>query len=220
MPLLKLILINYLGSCVIFNLNFLTLRNVPVVFKLTLLLISLLVLQACATKPIVNQNINKVEQINQWQARGKLLVKNGKEKMSGYFFWQQYNSEEFKLVITSFIGTNVLTLEHKLGNSQLQIDGKTYNGSKPEHLIARLTGNYIPVTYLANWMLAKSPPSAKTNYINDSLTRFEHLDKANALWTVKYQNYQAVGQVSLPQNMTVKGLNSSIKLSINNWDLF
>ena len=222
-PELNLILIKHLGSCVIFNLKNILNKTQAVKLRTIRLLSAFLVLvivQGCAIQPKSTDVVSNVNQIDNWQARGQLMIKSSKDKMSGYFYWHQYNQEDFKLVITSFIGTNVLNMEQKDGLTVLKIDGKTYNGTSPERLIERLTGNYIPVSHLTKWMLAEAPAESEAKFEQEKLKSFNYADQLNTKWQVNYKSYQAVSNVSLPKSMTVKGLDSTIKLNINNWELF
>ena len=220
---LNLILIKYLGDRVIFNLYF-EQRNrlCPSFFnhiKLALVLTLAIFIQACATQPKLATKVTSVEQLSNWNARGKLSLKNSKDKLSGYFFWQQKQKGEFKLVITSFIGTNLMTLTYDSNATELQLDGKTYRGEDPELLVYELTGNYIPVNSMASWMLAQAPMSAEKTIEQQKLKSFTYIDNDSNNWQVKYQSYKDVSFITLPEKMTIEGLDNRIKLTINDWEL-
>lgn len=182
-----------------------------------LVLISVLV-QGCVTKPNP-ANITDINQLAQWNARGKLLIKNSKDKLSGYFFWQQQKNGDFKLVITSFIGTSLMTMQYQQGLAEVIIDGKTQQGTNPELLIYQLTGSYIPVSNMANWMLAKAPSSASTTVEQGQLKSFNYQDSHLNNWQINYQSYQNIALLTLPKQLTINGLGSRIKLTVNDWEL-
>lgn len=188
-------------------------------FKVGVSVIFAVLIQACATKPALLSKVDSIEQLENWNARGKLLLKNNKDKLSGYFFWQQKRDGNFKLVITSFIGTNLMTLNYSDGSTDLKIDGKSYQGQHPELLVYQLTGSYIPVRNLAQWMLAQAPKNAEKSMKAGKLSGFTYKDSNNKNWQVKYQTYKSVAELSLPEKITIEGLNNRIKLTINDWEL-
>lgn len=220
---LNLILIKYLGDCVIFNLSFRQTQSPNLLFlrgvKYVTLVAAATLIQACATKPQQNLDVTSVEQLTDWNARGKLLLKNNKDKLSGYFFWQQKNNGDFKLAITSFIGTNLMSLTYADQHTELTLDGKQYRGENPEQLIYQLTGSYIPVRNMAKWMLAQAPSSAEKSISEQQLKGFSYKDDNANQWQIEYQTYQKVALLTLPEKVIIEGLDNRIKLTINEWEL-
>jgi len=220
---LNLILIKYLGICVIFNLSFIRQISPTSVLSRRMKVITTIVviafIQACATQPKQLSNVSDIAQVSHWNARGKLLIRNNKDKLSGYFFWQQQGEQDFKLVITSFIGTNLMTLTYKDAFTEIKLDGETYTGKDPEQLVYELTQSYIPVKHMASWMLAKAPKEAEATKTKELLTSFTYQDPSLNTWQVAYQSYKTVSSMSLPEKMTINGLNNRIKLTINDWEL-
>ncbi len=187
--------------------------------QVTFLLFFSLLIQGCATKPAQIIDFANIDEISNWNARGKLLIKNNKDKLSGYFFWQQQKNGDFKLVITSFIGTSLMTMEYQQGLAEVKIDGKTHQGNNPEFLIYQLTGSYIPVSNLADWMLAKAPASASKTVEQNQLKSFNYKDTHLNDWQVSYQSYQTIALLELPKQLTINGLGNRIKLTVNDWEL-
>ncbi len=220
---LNLILIKYLGICVIFNLRFANSQSIASLLshrtKLIFSVIFVVLLQACATKPLQLKDVANIAELKNWNARGKLLLTNNKDKLSGYFFWQQNQNGDFKLVITSFIGTNLMTLDYQNRQTEIKLDGKTHKGAHPEQLVYNLTGSYIPVLNMATWMLAQAPESAAQKSENGQLKSFNYRDDSFNNWQIDYQSYKPVSQLNLPEKMTIKGLNNRIKITINEWEL-
>lgn len=188
-------------------------------YKRLFTLCLVLILQACSLSPNQRQmDVSHLDQLQNWNARGKLLIRNNKEKLSGYFFWQQQASGDYKLVINSFLGINLMTLDYQNGQTTIQLDGKTYKGADPEQLVFELTGSFIPVSHLSQWMLARAPERAQTDYRDEQLIAFDYAGTDQTLWRVDYQSYQMASNLSLPNKMTIKGLNNRIKLTINEWE--
>lgn len=187
--------------------------------RVTILLFLSLLIQGCATKPAQIIDFASIDEISNWNARGKLLIKNNKDKLSGYFFWQQQKNGDFKLVITSFIGTSLMTMEYQQGLAEVKIDGKTHQGSNPEFLIYQLTGSYIPVSNMANWMLAKAPETASKTVEQNQLKNFNYRDTHLNDWQVSYQSYQTIALLELPKQLTINGLGNRIKLTVHDWEI-
>ncbi|NVK26371.1 MAG: outer membrane lipoprotein LolB [Gammaproteobacteria bacterium] len=165
--------------------------------------------------------VTHVNQLIEWQARGKVLLKNEQEKVSGYFFWHK-NGDDFTLSLNSFIGTNVLTLNVKNGLSTLEVDGNSYQGNDPESLIYEVTGNNIPVSTLSSWLLGDV--NNNNGYISDKkvvqkrLQSFNYQAPYEPAWLVKYDDYKLVDKLQLPHKLNVQNAKSRIKLTINDWE--
>lgn len=212
-------------------------------FRVLVSLVVLSLISACSTfsfdtspnKPV---NVTSALQLKEWQARGKVLLKNNNEKVSGYFFWHQ-NDDDFTLSLNSFIGTNVLTLSFQNQQAELQVDGKTYKGRDPETLIYRVTGNQIPVNTMSKWMMANvdtdSSNITQVSYFDEKqveefstnkdnarsvkrLSSFVFKSQQNQQWQVKYKSYKSQGLLTLPNTLNVQTSQHRIKLTINDWE--
>ena len=202
--------------------------------KTLFVFIALSILSACTTLTDVPSNaplkLSSVKDLQEWQARGKVLLKHSDEKVSGYFFWHQ-NNESFTLSLNSFIGTNVLTLTFQDKLATLKVDGKTYKGVDPERLIYHVTGNKIPVNTMSNWMLAnvskKSKFVSQIKYLSNAnvedtskpnIKSFVYNKAQNQTWLVTYNSYKPKDTLMLPNTLNVQTSAHKIKLTINDWE--
>jgi len=179
---------------------------------------------ACSSLPQHSvKEFNKLQQVSEWQVRGKVLLRNEKEKVSGYFFWHQ-NRKDYTLSVNSFIGTNVFSLKYEKGLATLQVDGKTYKNANPEQLVYQVTGQVLPVNNLANWMLGNvntARPAFSQVKQNEKQQLSEFHYQASSFqpkWHVKYNQYQISQGLNVPSSMTVNAVGNKIKLTINDWE--
>lgn len=189
--------------------------------KLIALIIGISLLSGCQLfkRQQSSANIDNIEDVRQWVARGKIMLAQNKEKVSGYFYWQQDN-KDFEFSLSTFIGIDVFSLDFKDGIATLKVDGETYRDSDPQRLIQQLTGHDIPVNQLDNWMLGRyDTQHTGTKFdANGYPKSFEYL-AANELWSISYNAWQPVNLLMLPASINLKSSANRIKISITNWEL-
>mgnify|MGYP005991178507 CR=1 FL=1 len=197
-------------------------------FKQFIFLFLIFSVTGCSISPSKNtQTFSSLNDVSHWQARGKVLLKNKDNKVSGNFFWQQ-KDKNFTLSLNSFIGTNILTLKSDNGLTTLEVDGKKYKDTDPELLVYRVTGQQIPVKTLADWMLALvASNNVNSNYVNDieyfeenkNLRSFSYqLNEFSPKWQVTYMQYQVHQGLTIPSDININTKKDKIKLSINSWE--
>lgn len=205
--------------------------------KTTFVALTLLFVGAC-TSLMPKNNVTQVAdmtsptELNQWTARGKMMVAANGEKVSGYFYWQQ-NGNDLAFSLNTLIGINMFELTINNNVAKLQVDGKTYQDKSAEHLIFRLTGLDIPVSQLRWWVLGQVNPNKnseanpfkthKKNNANSAVT-FDKVQQRQVsykgkTWSVKYASWQKVMQFELPKSVSVTTDQNRIKLSITDWAL-
>lgn len=182
-----------------------------------------LVLSACTSSPNIKTGPLPVKKENlaSWQVRGKILVQNEQGKQSGYFYYLQQPTSA-KLVITSFIGTQIMSLAHTPTLSTLEIDGQTYQDPSFEALMMRYTGMALPITDLSKWMLGVKTANQTAVKLNDSqlVNSFIAYNNYGQQWQVNYGNYKQQALYMLPALMNIKGDETRLKLSLTDWEFY
>ncbi len=124
----------------------------------TLLLTFCFILSACTTAPKGPENavnltaqLEKVAEVHQWQMRGKIAFRQGKEAASLNLVWKN-DSGDFDFRLTNFLGVSLVNLNVTQQQSVLEADGETYVDALPEPLIYQITGMVIPVESLLSWV--------------------------------------------------------------------
>lgn len=201
-------------------------------FGLLLVLVS-----ACTTVPegpkqAVNltAQLKKVADVNQWQMRGKIAFRQGKEGASVNLNWKN-DSGDFDFRLTNFLGVTLVDLTVDNEQSILEADGETYKDAEPEPLIYQVTGMIIPVDSLLSWV--KGLPLAGDKYtLTDKglVNTLESECNYCRNWQVSYDNYGSVEttnaeQVWLPHSITLTQVETEnspktqLKIKIYQWTL-
>jgi len=201
-------------------------------FGLLLVLVS-----ACTTVPegpkqAVNltAQLKKVADVNQWQMRGKIAFRQGKEGASVNLNWKN-DSGDFDFRLTNFLGVTLVDLTVDNEQSVLEADGETYKDAEPEPLIYQVTGMIIPVDSLLSWV--KGLPLAGDKYtLTDKglVNTLESECNYCRNWQVSYGNYGSVEttnaeQVWLPHSITLTQVETEnspktqLKIKIYQWTL-
>ena len=190
-------------------------------FRLFALFLSMLWLSGCQ---LFNQQANykppsTAADINQFTARGKLLLSGNGEKVSGYFYWQN-NIDRLELSLNTFVGINLFKMVYQDGVATINADGKEYVGDDPQYLIWQLTGQNIPVKQLSKWMLGQTTEGVSDPEFNDKkqLTGF-NVRHDSKLWRAKYKSWTPVLNFELPKELDLRATGSRIKLSVSEWQV-
>ncbi|WP_394220796.1 lipoprotein insertase outer membrane protein LolB [Alteromonas gracilis] len=181
----------------------------------TLLLCFCLLLSACTTAPKGPENavnltsqLEKVAQVQQWQMRGKIAFRQGKEAASLNLTWKN-DSGDFGFRLTNFLGVSLVNLTVSEQKSVLEADGETYVNALPEPLIYQITGMVIPVESLLSWVKGLPIEGDKFTLTDKGLVdTLESYCPACRNWQVAYGNYGSVqmengSSVWLPHSITL-----------------
>lgn len=198
---------------------------------LRLIPLASLVLAACtttkpsgpATSPTSPQwraHEQAVQQLEQYQTRGSFAYLSDQKKVYARFFWQQYSSDRYRLLLTNPPGSTELDLNVQKNVVQLTDNqGKRYVSDNAEEMIRKLTGMAIPLDNLRQWMLGL--PGEANDFKLDDQYRLNSLtyQQGGQIWTVDYQDYNNSLQPQLPSRLELKQGDQRIKLKMDNWTL-
>ncbi|PVD44700.1 lipoprotein localization factor LolB [Serratia liquefaciens] len=198
---------------------------------LRLIPLASLVLAACtttkpsgpATSPTSPQwraHEQAVQQLEQYQTRGSFAYLSDQKKVYARFFWQQYSSDRYRLLLTNPLGSTELDLNVQKNVVQLTDNqGKRYVSDNAEEMIRKLTGMAIPLDNLRQWMLGL--PGEANDFKLDDQYRLNSLtyQQGGQTWTVGYQDYNNSLQPQLPSRLELKQGDQRIKLKMDNWTL-
>ena len=198
---------------------------------LRLIPLASLVLAACtttkpsgpATSPTSPQwraHEQAVQQLEQYQTRGSFAYLSDQKKVYARFFWQQYSSDRYRLLLTNPLGSTELDLNVQKNVVQLTDNqGKRYVSDNAEEMIRKLTGMAIPLDNLRQWMLGL--PGEANDFKLDDQYRLNSLtyQQGKQTWTVDYQDYNDSLQPQLPSRLELKQGDQRIKLKMDNWTL-
>ncbi|MBD1581246.1 outer membrane lipoprotein LolB [Pseudoalteromonas sp. S16_S37] len=151
-----------------------------------------------------------------WQASGKLAFISDTDRQSANFNWH-YDDSKQQLILTSFIGTRILSLKEFAQHSELQYDGNTYVDTNSQQLVKRLSGLDLPVAQAPAWLTGTV--DNPTNQYDDQgrLTSSAWTDENGQLWQAQYQQFSLVEGMWLPTRMNLAHDKVRIKIQLNSW---
>ncbi|MEI4969598.1 lipoprotein insertase outer membrane protein LolB [Aeromonas caviae] len=180
----------------------------------------LLVLAGCTTTQPQRDQVNwqqeraRLERLTHWQLSGKMAIITARQKGSARLNWQQ-NGDDYRLNLTSLIGTHILELSRTGGEvTLLDNDGKQHQSQDAELLVHQLTGWHIPVAGLPEWI--KGLPGQAEFELNPDASLASVRD---GQWQIVYGDYRDQDGYRLPHLLTMTGQESRLKLQINEWTL-
>lgn len=198
---------------------------------LTLITCASLFLSACSTipkdqssqftQPQLMQRVQKLQNLTKWQVRGKIAFIQASKRESASVFWQVNESDsQQELKLTTYLGINVLNLSQANGEVVLEVEGKDYKSNDVDSLIYQLTGLNLPTKALHSWIKAlpysiQDQVIFNANALPQSITS-SYLQQE---WQIQYQAYRQVDEYLLPNKMTIKQGDTTIKLAISQWTI-
>lgn len=204
---------------------------------ISLLLFLCFVLSACTTAPKGPENavnltaqLEKVAEVHQWQMRGKIAFRQGKEAASLNLVWKN-DSGDFDFRLTNFLGVSLVNLNVTQQQSVLEADGETYVDALPEPLIYQITGMVIPVESLLSWVKGLPLDGDKFTLTEKGLVNtLESYCQGCSTWQVTYGNYGSVElddgtfvwlphSITLTQNEMPDTPQTQLKIKIYQWTL-
>jgi outer membrane lipoprotein LolB len=203
------------------------LASCPYIKQTLSVVILILFLAGCATPPkptvILNSAAHQLslEQQGHWLIKGKLGFKSPEKKQSANFRWQQ-TQEQYRLNMTSIIGTSLLNMQGDDDGVTLVADDETYQDPDPSHLIWRVTGWQIPVEKLRFWI--KGQHQYKDKVITSEqgwVSQLQPICNNCENWIINYDNYKLVDGIWLPHKVVLNNSlnNSQLLIRVNSWDL-
>ncbi len=180
----------------------------------------LLLLAGCATTQPQRDQVNwqqertRLEQLSHWQLSGKMAIITAQQKGSARVNWQQ-DGDDYRLNLTSLIGTHILELSRNKGEITLiDNEGNPHQSQDAEALIYQLTGWNIPVAGLPEWI--KGLPGQAEFELNPDRSLASVRD---GQWQIVYGDYRDQDGYRLPHLLTMTGQGSRLKLQINQWTI-
>lgn len=156
----------------------------------------------------------KLEQLDHWSLTGKLAIFTSQQKGSARLNWQQ-QGDDYKLVLTSLIGTTIMEIQRQQGVVTITDDkGVRRQDSNPQALVYRLTGWAIPIAQLPTWIKGL-PGDADYQLGGDG--RVTELRKGD--WQLHYKDYALTRLWLLPTGLELNGPETRIKLVIDEWQI-
>ncbi len=189
--------------------------------RLMVISILIILISACATRPVPQYSVNaqshqkQLQQIRNWQIRGKLAFRSEQDKFSASLNWRQQD-KDFRVNLSSFLGTNILLLEKHQGQVELQYDDNLYQHINAAALLYELLGWTIPVESISQWIKGQTSAEAQAEFSDNGLV--SRLQTADG-WVVNYSDYRQTGETLLPHQISLQAGPNRIKIRVDAWQL-
>jgi outer membrane lipoprotein LolB len=164
-----------------------------------------------------NQTKISAQYLTFWQLKGKIAIQTNAESGSAIVNWTQ-EKHRFNLSLLSPLGTTALNLSGQPGHVLLSTsDGKQITAETPEQLLVKVWGWHLPVSYLQYWVRGLPAPGLLANKQYDHLKRLTYLKQGE--WQIQFLNYSSVGQIDLPNRLTISSPTLQTKIVIHEWKI-
>ncbi|WP_084228243.1 lipoprotein insertase outer membrane protein LolB [Pseudoalteromonas byunsanensis] len=186
-----------------------------------ILLMFFLFLNGCAQKISPTQQQNQdwkalLQEQTNWQASGKLAFLSDTQRQSANFNWQLKDNKQ-QLILTSFIGTRILSLTELGKYSELEYDGNTYLDQDSQKLVKRLSGMDLPVAHAPAWLTGTVENDSNQYDTYGRLTSSSWRDEQGQLWQASYTQYSLIDEMWLPTRINLTHNTLKIKIQLNSW---
>ncbi|OOF49009.1 lipoprotein insertase outer membrane protein LolB [Rodentibacter trehalosifermentans] len=164
------------------------------------------------------QHLQKIEKIQQYQAKGQIGYISPKERFSSRFEWQYQNPQSYRLKLYSLISKATLLIEMQpQGMTISDNNGNRQSARNTKLLLQEMIGMDIPLEHLAYWL--KGQPAVNSDYkvgINHLLGTFSY-PLEGSIWTADYLTYHA--ENAMPENILLKNQNTAqtLKIRVDEW---
>ena len=139
----------------------------------------------------------KLQQQQNWQARGKLAFIAPDNRQSTNFNWY-FNDNKQNLILTSFVGTRIFELKELSSHSQLTFEDQTHKGMDSSDLVRRLSGLSLPVNQAPQWLTGLI--ASETSEVDEQgrLKQAQWQSPEGRIWQIQYQQYKCKTACGFP----------------------
>jgi outer membrane lipoprotein LolB len=157
----------------------------------------------------------QLETLDHWQFSGKLAVKTPHGADTANINWQQHG-EETRLTLSGPAGWGRATVTANADILVLEKDGSRRTMALDDsQSLERELGWDMPAALLPFWI--RGMPAPGVNVAAQALVQGRLSTLEQSGWSLRYDKYQQVGQISLPARITFDGYNTSGKIILKQW---
>ena len=166
------------------------------------------------------QRQSTLASLNHWQFKSRTSIREAKESWQAGLRWKQASSDYEVQVLGPFSMGGI-----KLEGDGVQVvltlaDGRRWQASSPDTLLAEATNRKLPITALRYWVRglpAMTLPSPEKT-LNDQA---QITEMTQGDWQVKFTEYIKVKNQTLPRKIRIENKKADlhVKMVIDKWTL-
>lgn len=196
--------------------------NLRLHFSITALLCYALLLSACShltPKADDYQSAKQLNQVQNWQAKGKLSVNSQETNATGYLTWVQ-NQQAYDILVSGPFGARSSRLTGDSQQASLLLAGwqQPQLADNAEQLMQQHLGWDFPVASLHYWIKGQIAPKGKAKPVFNEHGLLESLQQHG--WNISFARYQQQQGVWLPGLIKMQGYNYRFTFAIAQWNLY
>jgi outer membrane lipoprotein LolB len=179
-------------------------------------------LSACATtrvEPPPSGVVPDPQQVQEWQARGRLAVSAQGQGGSGAFTWHQ-QADRTELNVRGPLGVGALDV---IADGQtLQVSdasGRSYDGDAARAALEQKLGVGLPVGQMRYWMLGIPAPSVPQAAGGAPDTTSTPNGFTQDGWTVSLEQMRTVGAWRVPARLSARSHDVRVRMVVDDWQI-
>jgi outer membrane lipoprotein LolB len=185
--------------------------------------VAAVLLSACAplTRPPVDdraadlrwaQHREMLAQVLGFSLQGRLADGSGR---SGELSWQQHADARFELQLRGPFGAGAIEIAGDTRGVRVRSKDSEQYTDDPQAWMQAHLGWSLPLDDLRAWALGLPSTGAVDGLALDSEGRLASLQQNG--WTIRYDDYQRVGQFELPRRLQAQSADVRLRLVIDRW---
>lgn len=177
------------------------------------LLVALLSLVGCASKPVVVQR--PVHADAPFAFNGRVAIKHDGERQSAGLRWEHGAAEDSVLLLAP-LGQTVASIHRDSQGVTLEASGKQYVAQDAETLTRKILGWELPLSGLRYWVTALPANGTVADIQRDANGQISVLRQDG--WEIVYSQYSSTATDSLPLRFVLQREHLEIKVFIDEWE--
>lgn len=180
-------------------------------------------LAGCATPPTTTPAAqsawigrqSQLARLTHWRALGRVGVINGQDGWHANFEWAQQDPG-YRIDLVGPLGQGRVLIESDGHTVAIQTqDGQRRTAPDPDTLLEQTLGVRLPVGGLRYWLRGLPEPGPTTAVHIDANGRLTQLEQNG--WLIDYPSYTSVAAQELPNRITARRQDLSVKLIVEQW---
>lgn len=162
-----------------------------------------------------NERVQTLLRIKHWELNGLIAIHTPDGAGSANLHWQQ-NQQHYAISLWGPLSTPSFKLTGEPGNVTLETaNGKQFNATTPESLLASQTGWKLPVSNLFYWIRGLPVPHITAQKHFDPYHRLSELDQQG--WIIQFLRYSSVKGIDIPTKIFLNYPALEVKIIISQW---